>query len=348
MKQSFVIGSVDTTAGKIPRVSSSLAWEDRWGSIKARWGVGRMHYTVDPGLYALGNPDVHSQVLVTSNYKMSFDQLRSALPGKDAWILVLDTKGINVWCSAGKGTFGTSELVQEIESTRLPQVVAHRKLILPQLAAPGIAAHHVKKRSGFEVIYGPIRAEDLHTFLDKGLKATPEMRRKSFTIRERAVLIPMELVGALKIAVLVMPAFFLLGGLGGPEGFWAGAWNKGLFAVIAVVSGIFAGGVLTPLSLPWLPGRAFSLKGLTAGLLTAVLLAAFHGNVLGGSMRGTEVLSYFLMISAVAAYIGMNFTGASTYTSLSGVRKEMRWSLPLEIGAGVTGVALWIGSAFIV
>jgi acetyl-CoA decarbonylase/synthase complex subunit gamma len=307
-----------------------------------------MHYKVDPGLYALGNPDVHSQVLVTSNYKMSFDRLRSALPGKDAWILVLDTKGINVWCSAGKGTFGTSELVQKIESTRLLQMVAHRKLILPQLAAPGIAAHHVKKRSGFEVIYGPIRAEDLPTFLDKALKATPEMRRKSFTIRERAVLIPMELVCALKIAVLVMPAFLLLGGLASPEAFWAGAWNKGLFAVIAVVSGIFAGGVLTPLSLPWLPGRAFSLKGLTAGLFTAVLLAAFHGYVLGGSMHGTEVLSYFFMISAVAAYIGMNFTGASTYTSLSGVRKEMRWSLPLEIGSGVIGVALWIGSAFIV
>jgi acetyl-CoA decarbonylase/synthase complex subunit gamma len=43
----------------------------------------------------------------------------------------------------------------------------------------------------------------------------------------------------------------------------------------------------------------------------------------------------------------MNFTGASTYTSLSGVRKEMRWALPMEIGAGIVGLGLWLGSNFI-
>ena len=67
-----------------------------------------MNYKVDPGLYAIGNPNERSPVLVTANYKMSFDNLREALPGRDAWILVLDTRGINVWCAAGKGTFGTT------------------------------------------------------------------------------------------------------------------------------------------------------------------------------------------------------------------------------------------------
>jgi acetyl-CoA decarbonylase/synthase complex subunit gamma len=43
----------------------------------------------------------------------------------------------------------------------------------------------------------------------------------------------------------------------------------------------------------------------------------------------------------------MNFTGASTYTSLSGVKREMRWALPLEIAAGIIGLCLWFGSHFI-
>jgi acetyl-CoA decarbonylase/synthase complex subunit gamma len=43
----------------------------------------------------------------------------------------------------------------------------------------------------------------------------------------------------------------------------------------------------------------------------------------------------------------MNFTGASTYTSLSGVKKEMRWALPLEIAGGMIGLGLWFGSYFI-
>ena len=194
----------------MPQVSSSLVWADRLGTYKARWGIGRMYYTIEPGLYALGKPDEQSPVLVTANYKMSFDKLREALPGRDMWILVLDTKGINVWCASGKGTFGTMELVGRIKSTGLSQIVSHRELILPQLSGPGVAAHHVKKLSGFKVIYGPIRATDLLTFLDHGLKATPEMRLKTFTTWERMELIPMELIGALKVGIIVIPILFFI------------------------------------------------------------------------------------------------------------------------------------------
>jgi len=145
LNQSFVSGFVDTPAGRLVQVTSELVWPDRWGSIKARWGVGRMEYKIDPGLYALGMPDDKSLVFVSANYKMSFDLLRQALAGRSSWILVLDTQGINVWCAAGKGTFGTEELVRRIESSGLKKIVNHRKLILPQLGAPGVAAHKVKK-----------------------------------------------------------------------------------------------------------------------------------------------------------------------------------------------------------
>jgi acetyl-CoA decarbonylase/synthase complex subunit gamma len=339
-----VIGSVETPAGRVPQVSSSWTKADYLGTFKARWGVGRMHYTADPGLYALGRPDDKSPVMVTANYKMSFDRLRKALPGRNAWILVLDTKGINVWCAAGKGTFGTEELVTRIGSSGLERVVSHREVMLPQLSAPGVAAHQVRRLSGFKAVFGPIRAEDLPAFMDNGMKATAEMRSKTFTTWERFVLIPVELVGALKAALVIIPILLILSGLLGPSGFWPNVLNQGLFALQALLTAILAGAVLTPLLLPWLPGRAFSLKSLVPGLFCALLLLLLRwgdGVKLSGLL---EMIAWVMIIVSVAAYLGMNFTGASTYTSLSGVKKEMRWSLPFQIGGGALGLVLWVVS----
>jgi len=303
-----------------------------------------MNYTVDPGLYALGTPDSDSPVLVTANYKMSFDRLRSTIAGKNIWILVLDTRGINVWCAAGKGTFGTEELVARIGSTRLAEVVSHRKLLLPQLAGPGVAAHEVEKLSGFKVIYGPVEAGDVSAFMERGLKATPEMRRKAFTIWERTVLIPVELVAVLKPAAVILPLLFLLGGLGGPDDFLTNAWNHGLPAVAAFLSAIVAGAVLTPILLPWLPGRAFSVKGLVPGLFAVAILAFAWSRVLPERPALLEILAWALIVPGISAYLAMNFTGASTYTSLSGVKKEMRMAVPIQIAAVALGFVLWLGS----
>lgn len=319
-----------------------MVWADRFGSMKARWGIGRMHYTVDPGLYALGNPESDAPVLVTANYKMSFDRLREALSERDAWILVLDTKGINVWCAAGKGTFGTEELLGRIESTGLGHIVNHRELILPQLSAPGVAAHEVHKRSGFKVVYGPIRSGDLPAFLDAGLKATPRMRKKSFGLRERMVLVPVELVGTLKWSLILLPCIVLAGGFGGEAGFWQGVRLYGLFAGTAFLCAIVAGAVLTPMLLPWLPGRAFSLKGVIMGLISTIFLVAFWPIHLNGWTDTVAVLAWVFLIPALSAYLAMNFTGASTYTSLSGVKKEMKWAIPFEIAGGAVGLCAWI------
>ena len=344
LDQPFVSGSLSTPAGLLPKVSSRLTRQDRWGTIKARFGVGRMNYAVHPGLYALGEPDENAPVLVTANYKMSFDCLRQALPGRNAWILVLDTKGINVWCAAGKGTFGTNELVYRIEASGLKKVVRHRKMVLPQLGAPGIAAHQVKKLSGFKVHYGPVRARDIPAYLDNGLRASREMRIVTFPLTDRAVLIPIELLGAAKPFALLSLALLVLAGILGRSGFQTNLLHDGVFAVVALFAALFGGAVLTPLLLPWLPGRAFSVKGLSIGLVTALALMMARGVDVGAWAGRVEVLAWLLIIPAIAAYLAMNFTGASTYTSLSGVKKEMRFALPLEITAGIVGLMVWITS----
>jgi acetyl-CoA decarbonylase/synthase complex subunit gamma len=347
LKQSFVSGFVDTPVGRLPQVSSELVWPDRWGSIKARWGVGRMEYKVGPGLYALGLPDDKSLVFVSANYKMSFDLLRQALAGRSGWILVLDTQGINVWCASGKGTFGTEELIKRIESSSLKKIISHRKLILPQLGAPGVAAHKVKQISGFSVQYGPVRAEDLPAYLDAGFKATAEMRTKTFTFKERAVLIPIELVEAMKAFLIIAAVFFIISGISGPLGFCTNATNYGLFAVSALLCAVIGGAVLNPLLLPYLPGRAFSIKGFSIGIVIALMLLCLRDINLSLWPGKVEAMAWLLIIPAMAGYLAMNFTGCSTYTSLSGVKREMRWALPLEIACGAAGIVMWISALLI-
>jgi len=86
---------------------------DKLGHIMCRISNKfRMNYSVAPGLYAIGNPDESSPVLVTANYRLTCDHLHKAMEKSNVWVLIIDTKGINVWCAAGKGTFGTSELMQ--------------------------------------------------------------------------------------------------------------------------------------------------------------------------------------------------------------------------------------------
>jgi hypothetical protein len=347
LDQPFVVGFITTPAGTVPQISSALTFTDLWGALKVRFGVGRMNYKVDPGLYALGQPDDESPVLVTANYKLSFDTLRSSLRDRNTWILVLDTDGINVWCAAGKATFSTEELVSRIRFDELERVVSHRRVIVPQLGAPGVSAHEVKKLSGFKVTYGPIRSEDLPAFMDAGFKATPAMRLKTFSTWERLVLVPVELVAALKTAIIVIPIFAFLGGLGGSSDYWTDLMNHGLFASVTLLCGVLAGTVLGPILLPWLPGRAFALKGTVLGIVAALASTFVWDAASSNGIMTLEKIASLLVITALTAYFTMNFTGASTYTSLSGVKKEMRWAVPTQIAAVVVGLILWSWSLFI-
>jgi len=334
--------------GDVPQVETTLTFADQLGRWKARWGIGRMRYRVAPGLYRVGSPTADSPVLVTANYKMSFDRLRAELGGRDLWILVLDTRGINVWCAAGKGTFCAEEVARRVRAVQLDRLVSHRTLILPQLSAPGVAAHEVKRQCGFSAVYGPVRATDLPAFLDADLQTTPEMRTVRFPLAERAALVPMELVPALKYTLPVAVCFFLVAGVGRDGYAWSRAVQVGGWSVALLLAVVAAGSALVPVLLPWLPGRAFSLKGVWVGWAVFLAAAAMLWNQPGAMDHATVVVAWALIMPAVASILAMNFTGASTYTSLSGVRREMRIAVPLQVVATVGGVALWIAGRFAV
>lgn len=347
LDQPFVKGCRATPLTAVPQIDARLSWGDRFGSWLARCNIGRLSYVVDAGLYALGEAGADSPVLVTADYKMSFDRLRGALVGRVCWLLVLDTKGINVWCAAAKGTFATQELSDRIHHSRLAEVVNHGQVIVPQLGAAGVNGLAVKRQSGFEVVWGPIRAEDLPAFLDNNCLATPAMRRKDFPLAERLALVPVEVSQALGKALLLISIFMLLSGLGGELSFRVAAMEMGLFAAWAVAVALVSGTVITPLLLPWLPGRAFSLKGMWAGLFSFLFLVAGHGLLRPQRLVAPlETLAWLLMSVAISSWLAMNFTGSSTYTSRSGVRHEMRRAIPLQAASFLVGALCWLAERF--
>lgn len=324
---------------KINTTSSQLTTKDILGAWKVRWGINRMNYKVEPGLYRLGNPDPNAPVLVTANYKLTFDALRKELTNLDAWILVLDTKGVNVWCAAGKGTFGTSELINRLAIVQLEKVVSHRTLILPQLGAPGISAHEVQKFSGFKVVYGPIRAKDIKEFIQSGMKATDEMRTVQFNTYDRLVLTPVELVSTFKKSLMIFGVLFLLNLMGvGPFG---------IVDFYSYSGAVIIGCVLTPVLLPWIPGRAFAWKGWLLGVIWAILINLQNGLPYTPQYSLLRALGYLLILPPISAYLAMNFTGSSTFTSFSGVLKEMRIAIPAMVISVSLGAVLILLSSFI-
>jgi len=121
--------------------------------------------------------------------------------------------------------------------------------------------------------------------------------------------------------------------------------SAGVPDAILVLGAFLGGALLTPLLLPFLPGRPFAWKGMCMGLLvTLALWAALHG--LPGTPGPLALAAWLTMGSALASFLAMNFTGASTYTSLSGVRKEMKCAVPAQTVAVVAGLVLWAVARF--
>jgi hypothetical protein len=335
----WIVGSVKTSAGIIPVVSTVLSKQEKWEHIKCRLGGFRNKYQITPGICAVGNPDSSSDVFVSSNYKLSFDEVRRELKGMNAWILVLDTKGINVWCAAGKGTFGTDELVNRINSVQLDRIVAHKRIIVPQLGAVGVSAYRVTKAAGFRVSFSPVRITDIREYIRAGYKATQQMRRVEFPIMDRLILTPIELNLVMPKFLYFMLLMLLVFGLR-PNGIlFADMISGGMPFIGLGLIAVFAGAFLTPVFLPFIPSRSFAIKGWIIGMLLTFpalkMISAFDDSLL-------LTASALIFFPVASSYLALQFTGATTFTSSSGVNKELRISLPLYILSSAVAAVLLV------
>jgi NAD-dependent dihydropyrimidine dehydrogenase PreA subunit len=170
-------------------------------------GFRLVPWPTEPGVRTLGNPGPLSPVLVTCNFDLTVRRVARAMRGEDAWLVVAPSSGINVWCAASGGHLSTHQVVTALKTSGIAQRVHHRRAILPQLAATGVIAREVERRSRWQVKFGPVYARDIPRYLAQHEKKTEDMRRVRFGVRERLEMAaswatPMALVAAIASLII--------------------------------------------------------------------------------------------------------------------------------------------------
>ena len=246
------------------------------------------------GLMKLGNPTRDSPVLVTGNYTESVRRLKKALKKENVWLLVANSKGINVWCAASGGHLTHHDVISAVITSRAEEKIDNHNLILPQLSATGIERQKITKATGWTTTWGPARIEDLPSLLHQSHKATPRQRFMRFPLWERleiAVMwaIPMTIFGILLFA-------------------WLGGWHVGFATGVVVCTVVF--GIYS--TLPWLK---------LTGLFRWVAFVLF---MLIGFAFGVM----FLLISGSASLRNLSLTGLGAIVAMAILSIDLAGTTP--------------------
>jgi ubiquinone/menaquinone biosynthesis C-methylase UbiE len=264
-----------------------------------------------PGLYAVGAPDEQSPVLVTGNYDLTVRRLVRTLDQKvDAWVLVVDTAGINVWCGAGAGYFSAEKVIAAVKTSRLAKIVSHKFLILPQLAATGVDGWKIREATGWEVKWGPVRAEDIPEYLTADQTKSKEMSRVRFPLLDRLEM----LITVLSFYGLMILLPILI--------FWRGIFWPVTIAMVCM-------GLFYAIFLPYIPGRDGLQKSIPFTVL--VLIGFYVFSLLGSPMEIETTFKWGLGLIGLAVF---------TTAELQGTSPMMRGEQANWIAEGIIGAVL--------
>jgi hypothetical protein len=343
MKSSILVPMSQEEMPGFVRVVHRWTADERWSAVLCRLGRFGARSRVPPGLYALGAPGEDSAVIVTASYRLTFDLLRRDLAGVSCWILVLDTRGLDVASAAAVGRFSTDELVNRVLSSRVSRVVRHRRIVLPGLAAGIVDAAEVARGAGFEVCTGPTRSSDLPGFLD-GRPPASASARPGFTVAAALALAPAELGRSL----LLYPGFaftaLLFAGFGpggvGLDRALNGSWPLLLLGLASVFTGTVVGPLLHA-GLPWVPlwgaGSAAGL-GAAAGLL--------QGARLSSGMDPFLQAACWVFFPCASAFLAERFTRAMPAAAKAAPRRPPALLIALAIlAAALAAAALVLSKA---
>jgi 2-polyprenyl-3-methyl-5-hydroxy-6-metoxy-1,4-benzoquinol methylase len=267
---------------------------------------------VRPGLYAVGHPDPSSPVLVTGNFDLTVRRLVQAIAGKvDAWVLVADSAGINVWCAAGGGYFTAEKVIAAVKSSHLEKVVKHHALILPQLCANGVDGWRIREETGWGVHWGPAKAIDIPAYLAAKRNKTDAMRWVRFPFQDRLEMVTVTL-GFYGLLIL-LPAFIFWRQL-----FWPITFSLlGLSYFHAVVH-------------PWLPGRDGLYKSIP---LTVIALAGlFVYTTLGNSLPIGQLFHWVVGLTGLSVFTAAELQGMSPL--MRGEQANWGWEAVIGLGLG--------------
>ncbi|MBI4691314.1 MAG: hypothetical protein HY754_13780 [Nitrospirae bacterium] len=157
---------------------------------------------------------------------------------------------------------------------------------------------------------------------------------------DRLILTPMEINPALKKYPLYAIIILVIFGLKPSGVLFRDAWVDGMpFLLLGLIS-VFAGALVTPVLLPFVPFRSFALKGWLVGLISTSLTIRFFG--LFDGMNKIFLIVAVLFFPLASSYIALQFTGSTTFTGMSGVKKELKFGVPLYIAGVILSVIFMV------
>jgi NAD-dependent dihydropyrimidine dehydrogenase PreA subunit len=266
------------------------------------------------GLVTVGHPGRTSPVLLTGNFGLTVERVKRAMAGLDAYLLVANSRGVNVWCAATGGLLTNHDVVSVLKTSGIEALVDHREVILPQLAATGIEGKDILARAGWRAIWGPVHADDIPAFLRRGRRTTPEMRSVGFPWPQR---LEMAVAWAFPISLLTLLLLPL--------------WRT---AVLPLIGLVWAASFLMFLSFP-LYGRRLRTRRHSVGFVFfdfgqrgipllgwALFIAAFLGHaVLAGTFSWELAMRWGLSSLVVTLLLSLDLMG-STPVYKSGLHED--------------------------
>jgi len=275
-------------------------------------------YAVEPGLCHLGpGYDRDAPLLVTANYHMSVVLVARRARKAGARLLVVDTDGINVWCSAGKGVFSNAAILAQVQRYDRELLTDGKwvRLVVPKFALSGVDLRGLRDH-GIRPVIGPLYAKDLPDYLAQPKLEDRDDDRVVFGLQSRLFTWLPGLVQYVGYATLIVMALMLLGLV------WHISAPLGLILMVAAL------GTAYPVLFPWLPGRRFAVKGIVLGVLGSVALGLL---VVTKSMDPLTLASAIPFVFAASIFIGLSYTGNSAVSNYSRVRRETAQFLPVNV-----------------
>ncbi|MFW9941251.1 MAG: HgcAB-like fusion protein [Candidatus Thorarchaeota archaeon] len=231
-----------------------------FGGYFFRW-IG---FSTEPDLIRVGNPNKESPVFLTCNFNITVKRVLKGLKGIDCYLLIAPSRGINVWCGACGDDFNTDSVISIIKTSGINELVSHRKLILPQLSAPGIDPLIIKKELGWDVEFGPVYAKDIQNYVKHDFNKTKQMREVKFTTSKRIEIANMYFFTIFLILALIFCVYAII----------ITKFDILLFFDILVISGVIIYGTL--IILPSIKIKTGRSKVLLFEAILIVLIIIFN------------------------------------------------------------------------
>jgi acetyl-CoA decarbonylase/synthase complex subunit gamma len=167
-------GEIEKAVLGITKFASLVALADCGGETwLPLWTLRQNIYTdpqkplqMDPGLYAIGEPNDRSPLLVTSNFSLTYFivSTEAEASGIACHLAVVDAEGLSVLTAWSAGKFSGDRVAKALRQMKAAERVTHRTVIIPGYVPVISGELEDALGDGWHVLVGPQEASDIAPF----------------------------------------------------------------------------------------------------------------------------------------------------------------------------------------